>query len=299
MNRHCVIFNSQCFHYVRCNKCSNIEMFKFLMLEFNVEMFECFNALKLAEYCVFFCLFFLHIVVLFVLKMLVAGKRKYTHKTLREKCQALKDLEKGESNRGVATEYNVPKDTLSTWVKNKERLFDALKKGTNFKRQKLKSGNQELVDQANFNWFLNMQSQNVLLSASMIQEKAVIFAKELNTENFQASDGLLRRWKERDDISFKTVSGASKSVTPEIVNAWSQTSLPTLLSNYDLKDICNADEFGLFYPCLPNKTYQLKSEKCYGGKLNKIHITGMAAANAMDDKLPMFVIEKAKNSRCF
>ena len=41
-----------------------------------------------------------------------------------------------------------------------------------------------------------MRSQNVPLSASMIQEKGVIFAKELNTENLKASDGWLRRWKE-------------------------------------------------------------------------------------------------------
>ena len=53
----------------------------------------------------------------------------------------------------------------------------------------MKSGNHELVDQAIFNWFLNMRNQNVLLSAFMIQEKAVIFAKKFNTENFQASDG--------------------------------------------------------------------------------------------------------------
>ena len=83
----------------------------------------------------------------------------------------------------------------------------------------MKSGNHELVDQAIFNWFLNMRSQNVPLSASMIQEKAVIFAKELNTENFQVSDGWLRRWKERNNIPFKTVSGKSKSITPEMVNA--------------------------------------------------------------------------------
>ena len=141
-----------------------------------------------------------------------------------------------------------------------------------------------------------MQSQNVPLSASMIQEKAV---KGLNTENFQASNGWLRRWKERNDISFKTVSGKSKSVTPEMVNAWSETSLPTYLSNYDLEDIYNADEFGLFYQCLPNKTYLLKLERCYVGKLSKIRIAGMAAANATGDKLPMFIIGKAKNPRCF
>ena len=57
---------------------------------------------------------------------------------------------------------------------------------------------------------------------------------------------------------------------------WPETSLPTLLYNYDLKDIYNADEFGLFYQCVPNKTYQPKSEKCSGGKLSK---AGISAEN--------------------
>ena len=72
----------------------------------------------------------------------------------------------------------------------------------------------------------------------------VIFVKELNTEDFKASNGWLRRWKERNNISFEAVSGESKSVTLEMVNAWLEMSLPTVLSsNYDLKDIYNADEF--------------------------------------------------------
>ena len=60
-----------------------------------------------------------------------------------------------------------------------------------------------------------------------------------------------------------------------------------------MKDIYNTN--GFFYQCPPNKTYQLKSEKCYWGKLSKIGITGMAGANAMGNKLSMLVIEKAKN----
>ena len=36
-----------------------------------------------------------------------------------------------------------------------------------------------------------------------------------------------------------------------------------------------------------------------GGKLSKTCITGMEAANAMGDKLPMLVIGKTKNPRCF
>ena len=104
--------------------------------------------------------------------MFVAGKGRCDYKTLREKCQALKDLEKGISNKDVAANYGVPNNTLSTWVKNKE-------KWSNIKRQKLRTGNFEMVDKAIFNWFLNMRSQYVPLSAAMIQEKTLTLAKEL------------------------------------------------------------------------------------------------------------------------
>ena len=91
--------------------------------------------------------------------MLVAGKRKYIHKTLREKCQALQDLEKGRSNKDVAAKYGVPKNTLSTWVKNKEKLVNALEKGTNVKRQKLKTGNHELVDSERLEYQVRARKQ--------------------------------------------------------------------------------------------------------------------------------------------
>ena len=80
--------------------------------------------------------------------MLIAQKRKYVHKTLREKCQSLKDLEKGLSNKAakkVAAKYGVPKNTLSTSVKSKEKLFTALEKGNNVKRQKLRTGDHKFA----------------------------------------------------------------------------------------------------------------------------------------------------------
>ena len=54
--------------------------------------------------------------------MLGAGEHKYNHKTLRVKWQALKDLEKGMSNKDVAAKYGVPKNTLSIWAKNKKNF---------------------------------------------------------------------------------------------------------------------------------------------------------------------------------
>lgn len=102
---------------------------------------------------------------------------------------------------------------------------------------KLRIGNFQMVDKAIINWFLSIRNQDVPLSAAMTQEKALIFAKELIVGNFQASDGWLQRLKERNHTTFKTVSEESKLATPEIVDAWWETSLLTVLLNYELKDI--------------------------------------------------------------
>ena len=84
-----------------------------------------------------------------------------------------------------------------------------------------------------------------------------------------------------------------------MVAPWNETTLSTLFSKYDLKDIFNADEFGLFYQCLPNKTYYFKGQTCSGGKNSKVRLTGMASGSAIGEKRPMFVIGRSKTPRCF
>ena len=116
----------------------------------------------------------------------------------------------------------------------------------------------------------------------------------MNVENFKASDGWLDRWKKRFNVSFKTVSGESNACTDEMVAPWEQTTLPTILSKYDLNQIYNADEFGLFYRAQPNKSLHLKNENCVGGEHSKLPLTGLTAATAVGEKLPLFVIGKSK-----
>ena len=88
----------------------------------------------------------------------------------------------------------------------------------------------------------------------------------------------------------KVVGGECKSVTNQMTSSWNETTLPTILSNYKLEDTLNADEYDLFYQCLPEKTYPLKGEKCFGGKKSKLRFTRIAAASTTGEKLPMFVI---------
>ena len=135
------------------------------MLESNVEIIECFNALAESwlntGVCSFACFFFMLWYCSF-LKFWWQENENTPTKHFVKNAKHLKIWRKEK-----ATD-DVPMNTLLTWVKNKEKLFDAVKKGTTVKRQKLKSGNDKLVDQATSNWFLNMRSRNIPLSASMI-----------------------------------------------------------------------------------------------------------------------------------
>ncbi|CAB4027125.1 tigger transposable element-derived 4-like [Paramuricea clavata] len=192
------------------------------------------------------------------------NKRKLSTKTLSTKYEALKKIERGIPKKDVAAEYNVPRNTLSAWLKTKKKLDEGLP-----------------------------------VNGPILKEKAIKYAEELGIENFKASNGRFERWKGRHKISFKTVSGEAKSCTEEMTASSEESTLLTILSNYELRDIYNADEFGLFYKALPDKSLQLKSEKCVGGKHSKVRLTGLAAGNAVGQKLPMFVTGKSKKPRCF
>ena len=169
----------------------------------------------------------------------------------------------------------------------------------NSSRKKLKKSDNKDLDEAVFTWFKNVRSNNILVNGIIIKEKALSLAKSLELTDFRASNGWLDKWKQRRNVTFKAVSGEGNAVTPEMTASWSETYLPTILSKYELKDIYNADEFGLFYQALPDKSLHYKGERCNGGKHSKVRFTGLAAGNATGEKLPFFVIGNYAKPRCF
>ena len=59
---------------------------------------------------------------------MVPIKLRLNNKPIGVKCKALKDLEKGMTNKEMAKKYGVPKSTLSTWGKSKHKLTTSLEK---------------------------------------------------------------------------------------------------------------------------------------------------------------------------
>ena len=76
-----------------------------------------------------------------------------------------------------------------------------------------------------------------------------------------------------------------------MVTSLNEIILSTLLSNYELnKDIFNADEFGLFYQCLSNKTYQFNGENFSRGMKNKVIFIGMVKGNGTEWNLHFLLL---------
>ena len=124
------------------------------------------------------------------------AKRLHKEHKLEIKYKALLELEKGKSNREVAKSFGVPAKTLSTWKKSKDKVFEAFQKGS-ATTKRIKVGTYDQVNKAVLKWFARLRSENVPVSGVLIKEKALYFAKELNFEKFQASDGWLDKWKKR------------------------------------------------------------------------------------------------------
>ena len=94
------------------------------------------------------------------------------------------------------------------------------------------------------------------------------------------------------------VKGEANTASEEMTTPWFETRLPAILPNYMLADIYKADEFELFYQPLPSKTMHFKKKKCASGKFSKQRLTGLAASNVLDQKLPMFIFGKGNKPRC-
>ena len=66
----------------------------------------------------------------------VATKRQAGNKSYKIKYKALKELEKGTPRKDVASLFRVPKNTSSTWKKNKSKIFKKYNSGLISKRVK-------------------------------------------------------------------------------------------------------------------------------------------------------------------
>ena len=204
----------------------------------------------------------------------------------------------------IALDFKIPMSTLSTWIKKSDEIKQKYLSGEmGSQRKKNRGAKFPEVEQALLKWFKNARDQNVTISGEIMREKAKFFAAKLEIpdDEFECSVGWLERFKSRHGITFKRVCGESNSVAQnsEEMENW-KNKLANILDEFSADQIYNADETGIFYRLLPDKTLEFKNVDCHGGKLSKDRLTALVCSNMSGtDKLPLLVIGKSKNPRCF
>ena len=200
------------------------------------------------------------------------SEQKKTRKNLsiQTKLQLLADVDKKQgTKKEIAEKYGIPHNTLSTIVKNRAKLErPGLTLTAEFQpdRKRQRTTEKLDIDQALFLWFKQARAMSAPISNPVLTSQAELTASELGLTDFTASVGWIERFKRRHGIALKTVSGEAAAVDHTVTNAWKQHDLPSLLNEYGEDDIFNADETGIFYKCLPDKSLALKGGRCTGGK---------------------------------
>lgn len=236
----------------------------------------------------------------------MATKRKKVVVTMDKRLDALRRIDKGESLKAIAEELGVGTSTVSDWKKNRNQIEDfclkMMSKDSLEGRGTAKKAKNVQLDEALFVWFCSQRERGVTISGPILAEKAVSLNSKLpNPEpNFKASQGWLDRFKKRHGIRQLTVTGESLSGDAVASEKFKKEFEQIIASETLTADqIYNADETGLFYRVLPNKTLASKIDKSAKGfKKSKDRLTAMACSNASGKhKLPLVIIGKSKNPR--
>ncbi len=111
---------------------------------------------------------------------------------------------------------------------------------------------------------------------------------------FKESNGWLEKFKHRHSVTFRILSAESAQVDSVTLEEWKRR-LPTLLESYPETDVYNADEAGLFFKLLPDRSMVLSKDTYKGGKRSKERYTILLCANwSGTHKLKPLVIGKRK-----
>ncbi|NWR58009.1 TIGD4 protein, partial [Bucorvus abyssinicus] len=222
--------------------------------------------------------------------------------SIEEKIDIINAVESGKKKADIAAKYGIKKNSVSSIMKNKEKVLEAFE-SLQFdpKRKRLRTAFYTDLEEALIKWYRIAQCLNMPVNAPMLRLKANDFARKLGHTDFKCSNGWLDRFKSRYSLVFRAHPvEAAATTTVDAPTLCYQNVLPYYLNDFQLKNVFYIQETGLLYQMLPHNTFAFKGETCSVGKLSKERITVVLGTN-MDgsEKLPLLVIGKNKRPRFF
>ncbi|XP_049845510.1 tigger transposable element-derived protein 6-like [Schistocerca gregaria] len=149
------------------------------------------------------------------------AKRIQTALNVQLKLKILDEVDRGTKKTAIAEQFGIPKSTLSTIIKNGEKIINAVASGSGNKSKRLRTtAEYEDIETLLLVWSNHMHASNISLTGSVIQSKANDIAKDMGIEDFRCSAGWLYRFQKRLSISSVQICGEANRVDEESANSW-------------------------------------------------------------------------------
>lgn len=219
----------------------------------------------------------------------------------------VRKLDEGSTFKQLAEEYQVSEMTVRRIKNKKERIsrrIDSLKEcDGDLNKTRLSGIEDSLLEKSLYAWICQQRLSNQPLTDDIIAEMASRINNESNgPANFKANSCWARHFRQRHNIHYVSMQGEQLSADEPGAECFCKTFNEFIKENdYDLDEVYNADESGLYWRGLPNKTLICANEKgAAGGKMQKDRVTLMFCANATGThKIPLLLIGKYAKPRCF
>ncbi|XP_069611020.1 tigger transposable element-derived protein 1-like [Ranitomeya imitator] len=231
--------------------------------------------------------------------------------TMEVKVDIIRRSDKGETPTEIGRSLGLSRSTVATIIKDKDRILEHVKGSAPMKATvitKQRSGLIIEMERLLVLWLEDQNQRRIPVSFMVIQAKAKRLFEALKrqkgegseSEEFVASRGWFMRFKDRANFHNIKVQGEAASADEKAA-----TEFPKALAeiieegDYCAQQVFNVDETGLFWKCLPNRTYIAKEEKSAPGhKVGKERLTLLLGGNAAGDyKLKPMLVYQAENPR--
>ncbi|KAI1238431.1 hypothetical protein IHE44_0013160, partial [Lamprotornis superbus] len=200
-------------------------------------------------------------------------------------------VESGKKKADIAAKYGIKRNSLSSIMKNKEKVLEAFETVRfDRKRKRLRTAFYDDLEETLMKWYRTAQCLNVPVNGPMLHLKVNDFAQKLGHSDFICSNGWLDRFKSRYGLVFRA-EPIEAAAAPAVgaPTLWYQNVLPYFLNYYQPKSVM-----------LPHNTFEFKGETCSVGKQSKESITVLVGTNmAGSEKFPLLIIGKSKNPCSF
>jgi hypothetical protein len=212
------------------------------------------------------------------------------------------------SKRAIAREYDVNEGAIrKVWDKREQILERSALMSNEAKEKTFRSsiGRFTELEDMFYIWIDSMRRANhpVPPSLAIAKAKSIVSSLSIPETNFKASWQWLRRFRVRRGLQKMLLHGEGAEVNKSDLGLLAALDdLYAIIAQYDLENVYNMDETGLFFRLLPRYNLLMPDEDIStirGKKKSKDRVSLIVCTNAVGShKIPYALIGKPKRPAC-